>query len=57
MASWVNNASTSSESSSKRRRWDLEDKKLLKRMREMLHPSDDSSEFEIGKQLLETGKI
>lgn len=54
MPSWVNNGESSGEPSKQRKRWEIEDKKLLKNLKYQL-ANDGSSEvqFDLGKQLLE----
>ena len=54
MPSWVNNGDNSAEPSRQRKRWEIEDKKLLKNLKYQL-ANDGSSEvqFDLGKQLLE----
>lgn len=54
MPSWVNNGSSSHEPSKQRKRWEIEDKKLLKNLKYQL-ANDGSSEvqYDLGKQLLE----
>jgi wolfamin len=54
MPSWVNNGASCSEPSKQRKRWEIEDKKLLKNLKYQL-ANDGSSDvqYDLGKQLLE----
>ncbi|CRK88216.1 CLUMA_CG001997, isoform A [Clunio marinus] len=54
MPGWINNDSNSSDPGKQRRRWEIEDKKLLKNLKYQL-ANDGSSEvqYDLGKQLLE----
>lgn len=54
MPSWINNGNSSAEPSKQRKRWEIEDKKLLKNLKYQL-ANDGSSEvqYDLGKQLLE----
>lgn len=54
MPSWVNNGGGSQEPSKQRKRWEIEDKKLLKNLKYQL-ANDGSSDvqYDLGKQLLE----
>lgn len=54
MPSWINNSDGNSEPSKQRKRWEIEDKKLLKNLKYQL-ANDGSSDcqYDLGKQLLE----
>lgn len=54
MASWVNSGVGSTEPLKQRKRWEIEDKKLLKNLKYQL-ANDGSSDvqYDLGKQLLE----
>lgn len=54
MPSWVNNGDNNGEPSKQRKRWEIEDKKLLKNLKYQL-ANDGSREvqYDLGKQLLE----
>lgn len=54
MPSWINNGVDNSEPSKQRKRWEIEDKKLLKNLKYQL-ANDGSKEvqYDLGKQLIE----
>lgn len=54
MPSWINSAASNGEPSKQRKRWEIEDKKLLKNLKYQL-ANDGSSDvqYDLGKQLLE----
>lgn len=54
MPSWINNGANSGEPSKQRKRWEIEDKKLLRNLKyQLANDGNSDTQYDLGKELLE----